>query len=563
MQAAAGSARADGETDTESGTGAGGGSVCGGSSGGAQCGSACGACTYVWSLSLPACVSAESGRVGVSFFFYAVSGEVMAAASVSFLVEAGAAAPSVPTEGDAYGEVLATLAQIAGGLGDGAYPARSLRLWREGVQYDAGEVVLCTGSAEGGSNLVRSLQDSNAQPPYTDGVLGETWEEVYSFEGAIQPFASFFAELALSKIVWAAQLPEEGESGTLYAVLSSSDASLFALYVFRDGEWVSLGEKNVSVLPNGGRGAVHRTAADKCHSRHRRGGNIGAVSEEQLAAGLNGLAAVLSEGEACPRGYAGGRGASISLRQPRSATERPITISPTPPSLRPDWTVVSGGGTAPVFGDDGLTIAEGLFAERGAVAAANPLIRGGACRKRHDRRAVSDRLGELPERLREHFRLCGRGGQRKFRLSVLHRHVERDGRAHELERSGQPRGELLRHSGRSRRGHDRADAVCADDDRGGDRDLLRRGTDSVLCLFCGRGRTRATAWRRSRRSRRQTFSSSAAARGFWAGGTPPCTCGAPCSARAPCARRKSPRSVRRADTASACSSKREGAPSAK
>ena len=66
-QTAAGSARAGGETDTESGTGAGGGSACGGSSGGAQCGSACGACTYVWSLSLPACVSAESGRAAVSF----------------------------------------------------------------------------------------------------------------------------------------------------------------------------------------------------------------------------------------------------------------------------------------------------------------------------------------------------------------------------------------------------------------------------------------------------------------------------------------------------------------
>lgn len=370
-QTAAGSARADGETDTESGTGAGGGSVCGGSSGGAQCGSACGACTYVWSLSLPACVSAESGRVGVSFFFYAASGEVMAAASISFLVEAGAAAPSVPTEGDAYGEVLAMLAQIAGGLGDGAYPARSLRLWREGVQYDAGETVLCTASEEGGANLVRSLQDSNAQPPYTDGVLDETWEEVYSFEGAIQPFASFFAELALSKIVWAAQLPEEGESGTLYAVLSSSDASLFALYVFRDGEWVTLGEKNVSVLPNGD--AVlfteqQLTSAQQAQARE----NIGAVSEEQLAAGLNGLAAVLSEGEAVPADMR--EGAGVYSFETASLGDGETDHNFTDPAFSSaDWTVVSGGGTAPVFGDDGLTIAEGLFAERGAVAAANPL----------------------------------------------------------------------------------------------------------------------------------------------------------------------------------------------
>lgn len=337
---------------------------------------------YVWSLALPACVSAQSGRAAVQFFCTDAAGACTASACIPFTVECGVET-LLPAEEDAgaYADVLAVLAQVTGSLADGAYPARALRTCNEGAAYGAGEVVFVPAGTGHGAALVRSLAENNAQPPYSaEGALSSAWEEVFSFSSLLEEFGQQLGAFAATNVLFVAQLPAVGAEDTLYAVVSAEDASLFTLYAYADG-WVALGSKGVQLLPD--EHAVLFTAQQLTEEQQAQARqNIGAqaaaadaVTAPQLEAGLASQAAVLNEGESAPAGMrTGGSVYTYALFLPEAGIGQSVAANNfTDPSFSPDgWTVVNGGGEAPSFGADGLRIAEGLYAQRGAAAVANP-----------------------------------------------------------------------------------------------------------------------------------------------------------------------------------------------
>ncbi len=130
--------------------------------------------------------------------------------------------------------------------------------------------------------------------------------------------------------------------------------------------------------------AVHYTAQQLTAEQQAQArANIGAaegansVTPAQLEAGLSSVFAFRNEGEALPEGMR--TGASVytyKLAVPEASFgQNVVAYNFTDPSFSPSgWIVTGGGGTAPApaFGADGLQIAQGLFADRGTAAVANP-----------------------------------------------------------------------------------------------------------------------------------------------------------------------------------------------
>ena len=336
----------------------------------------------VWSLALPACVSSRSGRAEVQFFFTDAEGACTASECIPFTVGCGVEVrlPSAEDAG-AYAEMLAALAQVSGALTDGAFAARSLRAYNEGAAYGKGEVVFCPAGEGHGAALVRSLTAENTQPPYTGGEAADGWEELFSFSALLEEFGQQLGAFTATNVLFSSQLPTQGQEGTLYAVVSSQDASMFTLYAWVGG-WVALGSKNIQLLPQ--ENAVHYTAQQLTAEQQAQArANIGAaegvnsVTPAQLEAGLSSVFAFRNEGEALPEGLRTGAGVyTYKLAVPEASFgQNVVAYNFTDPSFSPSgWIVTGGEGTAPApaFGADGLQIAQGLFADRGTAAIANP-----------------------------------------------------------------------------------------------------------------------------------------------------------------------------------------------
>ncbi len=346
---------------------------------------AAGELAYVWSLALPACVSAVGGRVQVQFYFYGGNGEKLASAAASFLVEDGISAQP-PEETNAYDEVLAALAQLTGGMAGGTHAARSLCAWREGVAYGQNELVYCPAAEGRGVTFVRSLQAENTAAPYgEDGALDAAhWEEAFSFEGVLDAFEEKLFAFTDTALAFVEQLPAVGEEGKLYATLTAEDPSLFTLYIYRSGAWVELGSKSVTLLPT--ENAVRYTAQQLTSEQQAQArANIGAASASgagtvtaaQLEAGLASLAAVADGDEALPSGLREGAGIYTYVAAvPETSAGRLADYNFSGAWFSTSgWTLIGGEGVspAPSFEEDGLHIAEGLVADRGAAAIANPL----------------------------------------------------------------------------------------------------------------------------------------------------------------------------------------------
>lgn len=342
-----------------------------------------GAQAHIWSLALPACVSAQSGRAAVQFFCTDAAGVCTASECIPFIVECGADV-QLPAAEDAgaYAEVLAALAQVTGSLADGAYPARALRAYNEGAAYALREIVFVPAGEGHGAALVRSLAAENTQPPYTaEGALSSAWEEVFSFASLLEEFGQQLGAFTATSVLFVAQLPAVGAENTLYAVVSAEDVALFTLYAYAGGGWVALGSKNVQLLPEEHAvlfTAQQLTEEQKAQARSNIGAQAAAadaVTAAQLEAGLASLAAVQNEGESAPAGMrTGGSVFTYELAVPAAAPGKTVqAYNFTDPSFSAaGWTIVNGGGTPPAFGADGLRIAEGLYAQRGAAAVANP-----------------------------------------------------------------------------------------------------------------------------------------------------------------------------------------------
>ncbi len=343
---------------------------------------------HVWSLALPACVSAQSGRVRAQFYFYGAAGERVASEAAAFLVEQGVEAAQ-PGEEDAgaYAEVMAALAQLSGGVAGGAFAARALRAYGEGTAYGAGELVFCPAGEGHAAALLRSLTEENTAAPYAAGALDTAhWEEAFSFGEALQTFGEQLAGYAHALIRPVRQLPAAGEEDTLYALVSAQDTALFTLYAYSGGQWVALGSKSAAFLPEAD--AVRFTAQQLTAEQQAQArANIGAqeaadetVTSAQLEEGLSSLAAVLSAGEQPPASLCTGADVyelRFSLPEPSFTSGNANTeydfVSSAFSSA--GWSVTGGEGAvpAPSFGADGLRIEQGLLADRGAAAVSNPL----------------------------------------------------------------------------------------------------------------------------------------------------------------------------------------------